>query len=195
VAEVERRIRRLERQGRTERGASATFFAGASRQRPKPAAMTVGLVAREATIELRADALLDLARATMLVLLRDGIMAGVRPDTGAAQPPLGAEAASVERRSKHRGYRSGELALGLRSPQMTGSKVSTTARILPPVSRNAYVGKEAAHGVFFLLVGKKHEKVLQGVTEAFVKNAVAKAASGAKSGLQPLAQRTSGDED
>jgi hypothetical protein len=196
---AERRVRELERKGRFDPSspAGAVLFAGAERRGSeggRDGALTITLVAREVGIELRADALLDVVRVQLLEKFRLDIMAGRRPDTGGPQKPLPEKRAQAKgRKSPHRGYATGELADGLRSPRMTGTTANARARLLPPTSRNAFVGGEAKRGVFFLLLGASHERLMQEATDAFIDKAIADAAGVRGTVMVPKATREAGD--
>jgi len=104
-------------------------------------------------VDLDAGVLVDRMSQALLRHTRGAIIAGERPDGGGEQAPLSARAlAAPDRQSDNRGYRSGELADDLfRTPiESTGQEAS--CRILPPRSRNAYVGRERKLGRELLTV-------------------------------------------
>jgi len=199
LTSAERRVRELERKGRVDPAspAGAVLFAGAERrgsEAGRDGALTVTLVAREVGIEIRADALLDVVRVQLLQKFRIDITEGRRPDTGGPQKPLPESKAEAKgRRSPHRGYASGVFADGLRSPRMTGTTANARARILPPTSRNAFVGGEAKRGVFFLLLGPSHERLMQEATDAYIDKAIADAAGVRGVVMVPKATREASD--
>ncbi len=113
----------------------------------------VRVVSAGLAVDLDAAILVDRMSAAHLRHTRAAIIAGERPDGGGEQAPLSARAlAAPNRQSDNRGYRSGELADELfRTPiESTGQEAS--CRILPPRSRNAYVGKERKLGRELLTV-------------------------------------------
>lgn len=172
-----RRMRQLERAGKVDPSSpsGAVLFAGDNKD-PKTGALSVSFAAPNVGIEIRADAILDVVRAELLELLRANIEAGLDPD-GRPQPPLSARALRAKgRKSRFRGYASGVLASGLRSPKMTGTTANAKARILPPTSRNAAVAQAAKFGVTFIGIGPAHEAAIQQITDAFVDKALADAA-------------------
>lgn len=99
-------------------------------------------------IDLDPAKLVDAATDAWLVHTRAAIIAGQRPDGGGPQKPLSARAlANPDRESPNRGFKTGELADGLRRTAITSNGSTASAVCYPPVSRNAYVGKEAKRGV------------------------------------------------
>jgi hypothetical protein len=196
---AERRVRELERKGRVDPAspAGAVLFAGTERrgsEAGRDGALTISLVAKEVGIEIRADALLDVVRVQLLQKFRIDITEGRRPDTGAPQKPLPeAKAEAKGRRSPHRGYATGVFADGLRSPKMTGTTANARSRILPPTTRNVYVATEAKRGVFFLLLGPSHERLMQDATDTFIDKAIADAAGVRGVVMVPKVSREAGD--
>lgn len=113
----------------------------------------VRVVSAGLAVDLDAGILVDRMSAAHLKHTRAAIIAGERPDGGGPQDPLKPRTlATGERQSDHRGYKSGLLADELfRTPiESTGQEAS--CRILPPRSRNAYVGKERKLGRELLTV-------------------------------------------
>lgn len=100
------------------------------------------------TVDLDPAVLVDAMTNAWLRHTREAILTGQRPDGGGPQKPLSARAlADPDRESPHRGYKTGELADGLRRSAISSSGATATATCYPPISRNAYVGKEAKRGV------------------------------------------------
>jgi len=198
TSSAERRTRELERKGRVDPSspAGAVLFAGSERrgsESGRDGALTVSLVAKEVGIEIRADALLDVVRVQLLEKFRLDIMEGRRPDTGGPQKPLPEKRAEAKnRKSPYRGYATGGLADGLRSPRMTGTTASARARILPPTSRNVYIAGEAKRGVFFLLLGPAHEQLMQEATDVFIDKVIEDAAGLRGVVMVPKATREAG---
>lgn len=193
ASRAQRRLRQLEKRGRVDPQAGAVLMAG-SEARGKSGGLTVSLVAKNVTVEIRADALLDAARAELLALYRLWTIQSLRPDTGGPMPPLKKAAAAVEGRKGGRGYRTGFLADSWRSPKMTGTTAAARARILPPTNRNVFVAEEAKRGVFYLLIGPRHEAVLQEVTDRFVDKAIADAAGVRGVVMRPVVEREAKDQ-
>jgi hypothetical protein len=110
----------------------------------------IRIVSAGFAIDLRAEVLVDAMTRATLAHHRESILSGQRPDGGGPQRPLGQRAlADPDRQSPHRGYKSGELADGIRRTAIksSGGGTEATSRIVGPPSRNAYLGKEAARGV------------------------------------------------
>lgn len=98
-------------------------------------------------VDLDAGVLLDRMSQALLAHTRTAILEGQRPDGGGAQAPLTARAlAAPDRQSDNRGYRSGELADGLRRTAIESNGREASCKVSPPPSRNAYVGKERKNG-------------------------------------------------
>lgn len=102
-------------------------------------------------VELDPVILVDAMSRALLSHTRDAILAGQRPDGGGAQAELSARALAAEgRQSEHRGYKSGELADGLRRTAIESDGRTASCRVLPPKSRTAYVAKERKRGIVLL---------------------------------------------
>lgn len=140
----------------SKQGLSATFAVGANWD-----------------FSLDAGLLVDALTSSLLVLYRDGIMSGQRPDGTGAQPDLRPRAAAAKgRRSQNRGHRTGFLADNLRRSKITGSTTKATSRILPPTSRNVYIASEAKNGVSFFSVQGTAAQVIADVTDEFVRGGI-----------------------
>lgn len=107
-------------------------------------------------IDFDARALVDAGRRAIIVELREQIMEGVAPD-GSPQPPLSRRAALQPRESQHRGYKTGELADGLRATPIKGDADAASSTILPPTNRNVVLAKEAERGHLYLEMGPRTE--------------------------------------
>lgn len=143
----------------SKQGLSATFVTGANWD-----------------FSLDAGLLVDALTSSLLVLYRDGIMSGQRPDGSGAQPDLRARAANAKgRKGKVRGFRTGFLADNLRRSKITGSTTKASSRILPPTSRNVYLASEAKNGVSFFSVQGTAAAVIQEVTDEFVRGGLVNA--------------------
>ena len=126
-------------------------------------------------IDLDAAILVDRMSAAHLAHTRTAILEGQRPDGGGEQAPLSARAlAAPDRQSDHRAYKSGELADGLRRTAIESNGREASCRVLPPVSRNAYVGRERKLGRELLSV----RGAAGAVVEAAARAAVAEMVSG-----------------
>lgn len=88
--------------------------------------------------------------------LRGQIMDGIAPD-GSPQPPLSPRAAHQQRDSMHRGYKSGELADGLRATAIKGTATEAESSIMGPTNRNVVLSKEAARGRYYIAMGPATE--------------------------------------
>ena len=111
------------------------------------------VVAAGFAVDLDAAILIDAMSAAHLAHTRAAILGGERPDGGGAQDPLRARTlADPERQSEHRGYRTGLLADELRRTEIVSDRHTASCRILPPVARNAYVGRERKLGRELLTV-------------------------------------------
>ena len=98
-------------------------------------------------VDLDAGILVDRMSQALLAHTRTAILEGQRPDGGGEQAPLSARAlAAPDRQSDNRGYRSGELADGLRRTAIESNGREASCKVSPPPSRNAYVGKERKNG-------------------------------------------------
>ncbi len=98
-------------------------------------------------LDLDAAILVDRMSAALLKHTRESILAGQRPDGGGPQDALGPRAlADPNRQSDHRGYNTGTLADEIRRGPIESNGREASCRVLPPVSRNAYVGKERRQG-------------------------------------------------
>ncbi len=96
----------------------------------------VRVVSAGFTVDLDAGHLVDAMTRASLEHHRRAILEGRRPDGGGEQKPLGRKAASdPDRESPHRGYKTGEMADGLRRTPIVSSGGEASSRILPPVSR------------------------------------------------------------
>lgn len=126
-------------------------------------------------LDLDAAILVDRMSAALLRHTRESILAGQRPDGGGPQDELSARAlANPDRQSPHRGYASGTLADELyRTPiESTGREAS--CRVLPPRSRNPYVGRERKNGRELLTL----RGAAGAVVEAAAREAVAEMLTG-----------------
>lgn len=113
-------------------------------------------VVGDLVIDFDARALVDVGRRAILAELRDQIMEGIAPD-GSPQPPLSRRAALQPRDSPHRGFKTGELADGLRATPIRGNADAASSRILPPTNRNVVLAKEAERGHTYLEMGPRTE--------------------------------------
>lgn len=126
-------------------------------------------------VDLDAGAIVDRMSEAWLKHTRGAILAGQRPDGGGPQDELSARALSApDRQSDNRGYRSGELADGLRRSVIESDGRTASCRVAPPVSRNAYVARERKNGR--LLVTLKG--AAGAAVEAAAREAVAEMMSG-----------------
>lgn len=113
----------------------------------------VRVVSAGLAVDLDAAILVDRMSQAHLAHTRAAILEGQRPDGGGEQAPLSARAlAAPDRQSDHRAYKSGELADGLRRTAIESNGREASCRVLPPVSRNAYVGRERKLGRELLTV-------------------------------------------
>lgn len=102
-------------------------------------------------VDLDAAILVDAMSRAHLAHTRTAIMSGQRPDGGGPQKALSERALSdPDRDSPHRGFKSGELADGLRRTAIESNGREASCKVLPPTTRNAYVGGEAKRGVELL---------------------------------------------
>lgn len=126
-------------------------------------------------IDLDAGILVDRMSAALLQHTREAILEGQRPDGGGEQTALSARAlAAPDRQSDNRGYRTGELADGLRRTAIESNGREASCRVLPPVSRNAYVARERKLGRELLTI----RGAAGAVVEAAAREAVAEMVSG-----------------
>lgn len=107
-------------------------------------------------IDFDARALVDVGRRAILAELREQIMDGIAPD-GSPQPPLSRRAALQPRESQHRGFKTGELADGLRATPIKGDADAASSKILPPTNRNVVLAKELERGHTYLEMGPRTE--------------------------------------
>lgn len=120
-------------------------------------------------VDLDAAILVDRMSRAHLVHTRAAILTGQRPDGGGAQAELGVQAASVpDRQSPFRGYRTGELADGLRRSAIESNGREASCKVLPPVSRNTYVGKERRQGRELLTLRGAAGQVVEAAARAAV---------------------------
>lgn len=125
---------------------------------------------------LDAGLLVDALTTGLLVLYRQGIMSGAKPDGSGTQPPLSEKVAAQRgRRSSHRGYKTGFLADNLRRSKITGTTTTARARILPPTNRNVFMAAEAKRGVSFFSVTGTAALVIAEITDEFVRGGVVNA--------------------
>lgn len=102
-------------------------------------------------VDLDPVILVDAMSRAFLTHHRDAILEGQRPDGGGAQAPLSQRALAADgRQSEHRGFKSGELADGLRRTAIESDGREASCRVLPPVSRTAYVARERKRGIVLL---------------------------------------------
>lgn len=102
-------------------------------------------------IDLDAGHLVNASTRAFLDHTRNAIMSGQRPDGGGEQKALSRQAlANPDRESPHRAFNTGELADGLYRTPIKSTGPTATSTVLPPASRNAYVGKERKRGVLLL---------------------------------------------
>lgn len=126
-------------------------------------------------VDLDATILVDRMSAAHLRHTREAILTGQRPDGGGEQTPLSARAlAAPDRQSDNRGYRSGELADGLRRTAIESNGREASCKVSPPPSRNAYVGKERKQGRELLTL----RGAAGAAVEAAAREAVAEMVSG-----------------
>jgi hypothetical protein len=99
-------------------------------------------------IDIDPVALVDVMTRAAMAQIRGAILEGQRPDGRGAQKPLSRQALSdPDRESPHRGYNSGLLADSIRRTPIKSTATGATSTVLPPASRNAYVGAERKRGV------------------------------------------------
>lgn len=126
-------------------------------------------------VDLDAGVLVDRMSQALLRHTRGAIIAGERPDGGGEQAPLSARAlAAPDRQSDNRGYRSGELADGLRRTAIESTGREASCKVSPPPSRNAYVGKERKNGRLLVTI----RGAAGAAVEAAAREAVAEMVSG-----------------
>lgn len=102
-------------------------------------------------VDLDAGILVDAMSRALLAHTRTAILEGQRPDGGGPQAELSQRALAAEgRQSEHRGYKSGELADGLRRTAIESNGREASCKIYPPTSRTAYVAKERKRGIVLL---------------------------------------------
>lgn len=107
-------------------------------------------------VDVDSRALVDVARRAILAELREQILEGVAPD-GSPQPPLSRRAALQPRESPHRGFKTGEMADGLRSSPIKGDAGAASSTILPPTNRNVVLSKELQRGHEYIGLGPRTE--------------------------------------
>lgn len=126
-------------------------------------------------VDFGAEILVDRMSQALLAHTRTAILEGQRPDGGGEQTPLSARAlAAPDRQSDNRGYRSGELADGLRRTAIESNGREASCKVSPPPSRNAYVGKERKQGRELLTL----RGAAGAAVEAAAREAVAEMVSG-----------------
>ncbi len=128
-------------------------------------------------VELDAAVIVDRMSEAWLKHTRAAILSGQRPDGGGPQDELSARALSApDRQSDNRGYRSGELADGLRRTAIESDGRTASCRVAPPVSRNAYVARERKNGRELLTL----RGAAGAVVEAAAREVVAEIVTGAE---------------
>lgn len=128
------------------------------------------------SFSLDAGLLVDALSTALLVFYRQAIMSGEKPDGSGAQPPLPAKVAEQKgRKSKFRGFKTGQFADNIRRGRITGSTTKASTRILPPTNRNVYIAGEAKRGVSFFSVQGAAAEVIASVTSAFIEGGLVNA--------------------
>lgn len=95
--------------------------------------------------------LVDAMRRAAIARIREAILAGQRPDGGGAQKALSRRAlADPDRDSSYRGYKTGELADGVRATAIKTTGTTARSTVLPPTSRTVYVAGEMQRGVVLI---------------------------------------------
>lgn len=113
--------------------------------------------------------ILDQMTLAYLAHTRDAIMTGQKPDGSGPAKPLKERALSEpNRESDFRGFKSGELADHIKRTAIRTKGGSATSRVVPPPSRNAYVGAERKRGNEILTAkGKAGQVALDAAKAAF----------------------------
>lgn len=123
------------------------------------------------SFSLDAGLLVDALSTALLVLYRQAIMEGEKPDGSGKHPELSQKVkAQSGRASLNRGFRTGFLADNLRRSKITGSTTKAQSRILPPTSRNVYIASELKRGNQFFSTQGIAQLVIQDVTSQFIQN-------------------------
>lgn len=113
-------------------------------------------------LDLDARGLVDTIATALLLDHRQTLMAGLRPDQGGAQKPIGARArARKGRLSPFRGFASGYTADELRRTKLVGSATAAETSVTVPPARNAFALEEAARGVSYLSTGGRKAEVIR----------------------------------
>lgn len=141
------------------RGLSTTFVAGA-----------------DWDFSLDAGLLVDAISTSLLVLFRQSIMSGIKPDGSGAQPKLTAKVEGQKgRMGKVRGFKTGHFANNIRRAKISGSTTKAQTRILPPTNRNVFIAEEAKRDISYFSVKGTAAAVITEVTDAFVEGGLVNA--------------------
>ncbi|MBL9105179.1 MAG: hypothetical protein JNL82_29810 [Myxococcales bacterium] len=157
---------------------AGTILVGEARVKPPArhsrAGLTTAFVAgSDWSYDLDAGLLVDALRTALLVLFRQGILEGQKPDGTGAQPRLTERVANRPgRKGKTRGYNTGYFADNLRASKITGSTTAAQSRILPPTNRNVYIANEAKRGISFFTVQGTAAQVIAEVTDKFIEGGI-----------------------
>jgi hypothetical protein len=120
------------------------------------------------TLDLDPTIILDRQSRAVLLHTSESLKAGQKPDGSGASKPLKERALSEpNREAETRGFKSGELADGIKRTQIKVSGGTAKCRMVPPPSRNAYVGTELKRGYVILSgEGKARQVAIDAANEA-----------------------------
>lgn len=123
------------------------------------------------SFSLDAGLLVDELSTGILVLTREAVMQGEKPDGSGKQKPLSDKVkAQKGRASDNRGYKTGFFADTIRRGKITGSTVKAQTRIVPDPRRNVFVASELKRGVQYFSTSGIVQVLIQDITSAFITN-------------------------
>jgi hypothetical protein len=144
-----------------------------AQQAGTPGPNGVTIETEQLVIDLNALALVDLVSTALLLDHRETIMAGLRPDSGGGQKPIGPRARRRPNRiSDRRGFATGLLADELTRKGIKGDATQASTFITGPSSRNAFLGKEAQRGIYYLSTGGRKADVIRRAVAAWLVTAM-----------------------
>jgi hypothetical protein len=177
-----RMVRKMKRSGKgNDAPGDIVFFAGATKRpnRKGGSKITTTFAAETTVINVDAAAFVDVASHAALVMLRNNILTGQKPDGSGPQVSLSQVGkADKNRLTPFRGAKSGHMADNIRRTNITGTTTKARVTILPPTDRNVFVAGEAKRNIAYISnSGEVAEAMVAAVQERIAQAAQARPAN------------------